>query len=190
MGYPASAMGTQLRAYVEHQFLTDLQFYGVPTVGFSFDWSNPCQEGHVTRYLDGMLEEMSDVGVNRADARPVAEGWLDFIHGGGDAPLFVFWLFLRLRDGDAWRKVKGQATIPRHVWERLSDHSRDVCTSETTYDARWSGTLWLLDGDVHAVNPPKLDPYERSQVAAKTRGRQCHLRCSVNRLCHASGIAW
>jgi hypothetical protein len=52
------------------------------------------------------------------------------------------------------------------------------------------GTLWLLDGDVHAVNPPKLDPYERSQVAAKTRGRQCHLRCSVNRLCHASGIAW
>ena len=51
------------------------------------------------------------------------------------------------------------------------------------------GTLWLLDGDVHAVNPPKLDPYERSQVAAKTRGRQCHLRCSVNRLCHASGIA-
>jgi hypothetical protein len=21
----------------------------------------------------------------------------------------------------------------------LSDHSRDVCTSETTYDARWSG---------------------------------------------------
>ena len=139
MGYPASAMGPQLRAYVEHQLLTDLQFYGVPTVGLSFDWSNPCQEGHVTRYLDGMLEEMSDVGVNRSDGTPVAEGWLDFIHGGGDAPLFVIWLFLRLREGDAWRKVKGQATIPRHVWERLSDHSRDVCTSETTYDARWSG---------------------------------------------------
>jgi hypothetical protein len=102
---------------------------------------------------------------------------------------WFFWLFLRLREGDAWPKVKGQATIPRHVWERLSDHSRDVCTSETTYDARWSGTLWFLDGDVHAVNPPKLDPYERSQVAAKTRGRRCHLRCSVNRLCHASGIA-
>src|SRR5437879_13857453 len=32
--------------------------------------------------------------------------------------------------------------------------------------------LWLLDGDVHAVNPPKLDPYERRQVAAKTLGRQ------------------
>jgi hypothetical protein len=90
MGYPASAMGPQLRAYVEHQLLTDLQFYGVPTVGLSFDWSNPCQEGHVTRYLDGMLEEMSDVGVNRSDGTPVAEGWLDFIHGGGDAPLFVF----------------------------------------------------------------------------------------------------
>src|SRR5436853_7585831 len=86
-----------------------------------------------------MLEEMSDVGVNRSDGTPVAEEWLDFIHGGGDAPLVVFWLFLRLREGDAWRKVKGQATIPRHVWERLSDHSRDVCTSETTYDARWSG---------------------------------------------------
>src|SRR5205807_6670155 len=54
MGYPASAMGPQLRAYVEHQLLTDLQFYGVLTVGLSFDWSNPCQEGHVTRYLDGM----------------------------------------------------------------------------------------------------------------------------------------
>jgi len=86
-------MGPQLRAYVEHQLLTDLQFYGVPTVGLSFDWSNPCQEGHVTRYLDGMLEEMSDVGVNRSDGTPVAEGWLDFIHGGGDAPLFVCLFF-------------------------------------------------------------------------------------------------
>ncbi len=189
MGYPASAMGPQLRAYVEHQLLTDLQFYGVPTVGLSFDWSNPCQEGHVTRYLDGMLEEMSDVGVNRSDGTPVAEGWLDFIHGGGDAPLFVFWLFLRLREGDAWRKVKGQATIPGMSgsdWRTTAEMSVRL-KQHTTPDG--PGTLWLLDGDVHAVNPPKLDPYERSQVAAKTRGRQCHLRCSVNRLCHASGIA-
>jgi len=96
MGYPASAMGPQLRAYVEHQLLTDLQFYGVPTVGLSFDWSNPCQEGHVTRYLDGMLEEMSDVGVNRSDGTPVAEGWLDFIHWWRRRPTLCFWLFLRL----------------------------------------------------------------------------------------------
>src|SRR5438874_7247734 len=29
------------------------------------------------------------------------------------------------------------------------------------------GTLWLLDGDVHAVNPPKLDPYERAEPGCR-----------------------
>jgi len=189
MGYPASAMGPQLRAYVEHQLLTDLQFYGVPTVGLSFDWSNPCQEGHVTRYLDGMLEEMSDVGVNRSDGTPVAEGWLDFIHGGGDAPLFFF--------GSSSGFAKEMLGVRSRVKQRSPGMSGSDCRTTAEMSVRLKqhttpdgpGTLWLLDGDVHAVNPPKLDPYERSQVAAKTRGRQCHLRCSVNRLCHASGIA-
>jgi hypothetical protein len=127
-------MGPQLRAYVEQQLLIDLAHYGVSPTGLSFDWSNPCQEGHVTQYLDGILEEMSDVTVNRSDGTPTAEGWLDFIQGGADAPLFVFWLFLSLHEGDTWRKVKGESTIPHHIWERLPDYSKDRCAD----DARWS----------------------------------------------------
>src|SRR5439155_24560626 len=138
-GYPASAMGPQLRSCVEQQLLNDLEQYGVATAGLSIDWSNPCQEGHQTKYLDGFLEAMSDVRVNGSDGIPVAEGWLDFIHGSGDAPLFVFWLFLALREGHTWRKVKDQPTIPTHVWERLPDRSKDLCMPEHAYDATWHG---------------------------------------------------
>jgi hypothetical protein len=111
----------------------------VPTVGLSFDWSNPCQEGHVTRYLDGMLEEMSDVSVNRSDGTPVAEGWLDFIHGGGDAPLFVFSSSSGFAKEMLGVRSRVKQRSPGMSGSDCLDHGRDVCTSETTYDARWSG---------------------------------------------------
>jgi hypothetical protein len=134
LGYPASAMGPRLQGYVEQQLLRDLAHYGLAPAELSFDWSNPCQEGHQTTYLDGLLEEMSDVVVLGPDGTAVAEGWVDFIHAGGDAPLCVFWLFLSLREGDAWRKAKDRPTIPLHVWEQLPDQSKVLCAA----DARWS----------------------------------------------------
>ncbi len=43
VGYPASAMGPQLHAYVEQE-LTDLERYGVSTPGLSFDLVQLMQE--------------------------------------------------------------------------------------------------------------------------------------------------
>jgi len=87
-------MGDRLRREVERQLLLDLEHYrpGSPGEKLTIDWSNP---GHCTDFLGGSLESMSDVVVRCSDGKVVADGWIDFVHGGGDGlPLFVFWLFL------------------------------------------------------------------------------------------------
>lgn len=137
-GYPASEMGPQLLEYVERQLLGDLRHYGVSTDGLAFDWSYPCQEGHRTKYLDGHLEEMSNVSVLDPSGRAQARGWIDFVHGARDAPLFVFWLVLDLRDRDGWRAVKSEPGLPTHVWAQLPERSKQLCMTEETYDARWA----------------------------------------------------
>jgi len=67
-----------------------------------------------------------------------AEGWIDFVHGGGALPLRVFWLFLDLIENGLRKKVKDDAGIPSHVWEMMSDASKDAAAVEGNYDARWA----------------------------------------------------
>lgn len=133
-------MGRSLRLEVERQLLADLDHYrpGSSTSGCSIDWSDPCQEGHSTDALGGVLEEMSDVLVRDRDGNLVAEGWLDFVHGGAALPLHVFWLFLDLVEAQGSIRVKDDVAIPEHVWSRLSDASKDACASDGRYDARWA----------------------------------------------------
>lgn len=131
-------MGPRLLEYVEKQLLDDLRHYGVSTDDVRLDWSDVVQEGHVTQYLDGMLEEMSDVAVVGLDGEQRARGWIDFVHGAPDAPLVVFWLYLDRRDGDAWTSLKDRPNLPVHVWSELSERSKLLCTTEGKYDARWS----------------------------------------------------
>jgi hypothetical protein len=81
---------------------------------------------------------MSDVLVRRADGTVIADGWLDFVHGGGDLPLFVFWLFLDLIDDDGRSvDVKQDSAIPLHVWQGLPLVSKNACAVADRYDARW-----------------------------------------------------
>ena len=131
-------MGPVLLAEVERQLLADLAHYGVSQPDLKIDWSAACGEGHCTRHMDGYLEELSGLGVLGASEETVAEGWLDFVHGGDSFPLFVFWLFLSIRANGEWTKVKGEPVIPEHVWERLPDQSKEACCKEGSYDARWS----------------------------------------------------
>ncbi|MBV9358776.1 MAG: hypothetical protein JO023_24990 [Chloroflexi bacterium] len=138
--YPASSMGPCLRVMVEQQLLEDLRHYGVASDGLALDWSHPCQEGHWTEYLDGSLEEMSDVAVRDRSGEAVAKGWIDFVHPAADGRLVVFWLFLRLRRGQCWHAAKNSPTIPAHVWQQLSERSKaDVAT-----DARWHADPLVL----------------------------------------------
>lgn len=134
-----SQMGDRLQAEVERQLIADLKHYypDLPSDDVAVDWSGSCQEGHVTRVLDGVLEEMSDVVARDGTGNVVASGWLDFVHGAEDLPLHVFWLFLDLHDGETIRRVKDDAAIPDHVWLRLSVESRNACLGEARYDSRW-----------------------------------------------------
>src|SRR5688572_9110193 len=93
LGY-TEGMGPKLRLEVERQLLCDLARYGVEVKGLTVDWSDTCPEGHTTTFLDGTLENWSGVRVWTKGGTLVAEGWLDFVHGGGSNPLFVFWDFL------------------------------------------------------------------------------------------------
>ena len=63
---------------------------------------------------------------------------MDFVHGGGANPLFVFWLFLSILREGKWVKIKRDPTIPEHVWAALPGESRTLCASVSEYDARWS----------------------------------------------------
>jgi hypothetical protein len=133
-------MRDRLRREVERQLLIDLAHYRHGRSGeeLTIDWSNPCQEGHCTDVLGGRLEAMSDVLVRRADGTVIADGWLDFVHGGGDLPLFVFWLFLDLIDDNGKSvDVKQDPAIPPHIWQTLPSYSKAACAVSDHYDARW-----------------------------------------------------
>ena len=123
---------------VERQLLADLKHYGVSLEKPRFDWTECCQEGHCTEVLGGTLEDQSSVCVLSESGEAIAEGWMDFVHGGEDNPLFVFWLFLSVRRGEQWVKVKSSNTIPEHVWAALPLASKLQCSRSQTYDARWA----------------------------------------------------
>jgi hypothetical protein len=136
----AAQMGDTLRSEVERQLLLDLHHYSpdLTKERLTIDWSDACQEGHCTDLLGGTLEEMSDVHVRTGSGRLVADGWIDFVHGGRNLPLFVFWLYLDLVGTGGARRLKHDASIPQHVWERMPDESRDACAAEGSYDSRWA----------------------------------------------------
>lgn len=137
-------MGPQLQAEVESQLLKDLATYGVDIDRLKFDWSEACQEGHCTTALDGNFEEVSDVRVMNLHGELVAEGWIDFIHGGGNNPLFVFWLFLTARRDGKWIRLKTQPHIPAHIWAQLPYATKRLCSYATEYDARWTSDPTVL----------------------------------------------
>jgi hypothetical protein len=149
-------MGPLLRREVEKQLLADLVYYGICQPGLRINWSDACQEGHCTRALDGNLEELSEVMVEDSRSDAVAKGWMDFIHGGGDRPLFVFWLFLSLHRDGKRVEVKSAPTIPAHLWSRLPDHTKRLCARAGEYDDRWSDDPLVREWSSNAPSNPPL----------------------------------
>jgi hypothetical protein len=130
----SAQMGPQLLAEVERQLLDDLHHYDINGPHLRIDWSEACQEGHCTTYLDGNLESLSGLAVSGPGGEVIADGWFDFIHGGGENPLFVFWLFLSA----GGHKLKTEPRIPEHVWRALPEASKRLCARQGVYDAQWS----------------------------------------------------
>jgi hypothetical protein len=131
-------MGARLRREVEQQLIADLRHYGLVANGLSIDWSQAVQEGHMTEVLEGTLEALSGLVVRNSSGAAIADGWMDFVHGGGENPLFVFWLFLAVGAGAERRKVKAGAVIPNHVWLLLPEASQRLCVIGHGYDSRWA----------------------------------------------------
>ena len=131
-------MGAALRAEVERQLISDLAPYGIVGTGLQIDWSNVSQEGHCTHFLGGLLESLDGLVVRNSSGEAIADGWLDFVHGGEGNPLFVFWLFLASVSSSGRHKLKSEALIPEHVWEQFPDRTKWLCTREHVYDATWA----------------------------------------------------
>src|ERR1022692_1822199 len=134
----SAQMGPILLAEVERQLIADLANHGLSQADLRIDWTDALGEGHCTRHLDGNLEELSGLAVIAPNGEIVAEGWMDFVHGGDDFPLFVFWLFLDIKVNGDWQAVKKIPEIPKHVWDRLPDRSRNTCVTQDSYDSRWA----------------------------------------------------
>jgi hypothetical protein len=131
-------MGPMLQAEIEHQLLEDLLHYNVNTENVFFDWSDTSIEGHRTSYLDGEIENWSGISVIDSSGQVIAEGWMEFIHGGGDNPLFVFWDYLIIYENGVKRDAKTKSGIPRHIWEKIPDTSKQLCAKAGSYDSNWS----------------------------------------------------
>lgn len=137
-------MGLLLQAEVERQLLEDLHHYGVSGSGLTIEWWDACGEGHCAEVWGGQLEEVSDLVVLNEAHDKIAEGWMDFIHGGDGNPLYVYWLFLSMFENGQWRRAKVKPVIPDHVWNRLPDETKRTLANAESYNARWAEEPHIL----------------------------------------------
>jgi hypothetical protein len=121
-------MGLKLREFVEFQLILDLNHYVLSEKSFNrkdvnFDWSESCVEGHDISYLDGKVENFSNIAVCDLSNNLIAHGWMEFIEIKKE--LKVFWWFLF--SGDKYEiQEKHENEIPPHVWDVLdSDKKND-----------------------------------------------------------------
>ncbi|RZK27784.1 MAG: hypothetical protein EOO61_22960 [Hymenobacter sp.] len=113
----SNQMGPQLRELVEHQLLKDLLHYGIAREGLRFDWSSSCIEGHSANYLDGSLENFSNIALCNEQNAIVAEGWMEFILASEF--FLVYWDNLNIwRNGEQIASKK-HFGIPPHIWEKI-----------------------------------------------------------------------
>jgi hypothetical protein len=146
--HEVAMMGSALRAEVERQLLRDFQYYepAAPGQPVSIDWSAALQEGHTATVLGGALESLSDVYLRDSAGEKVGDGWMEFVYGGVGHDLFVFWLFLKLRDAAGrWRDVRNEATIPEHIWKRLPEATKSVCGRDRKWSRDPKAVAWQRD---------------------------------------------
>lgn len=119
-------MGPKLRQFVESKLLLDLNRYMASGSAISsnevhFDWSESCVEGHRSFWLDGEIENFSNVALFDTNKKMIAEGWMEFIET--EVGIEVFWWFLR-SGSDYSIQSKISNHVPRHIWDKLSDNLR------------------------------------------------------------------
>ncbi len=69
-------MGLKLRQLVEKQLSNDLRNYKVVQKKLKFNWSESCIEGHDLDFLDGSVENFSDIAVYDNKDKLIAKRWI------------------------------------------------------------------------------------------------------------------
>jgi hypothetical protein len=119
LGY-SSSMGPQLRQLVEKQLSNDLENYGIKNRELKFDWSDSCIEGHVTKYLNGSVENYSGICVFSSQNELLAEGWMEFIHQ--DNFFLAYWDLVTTWNADKKLSEKKDIGIPKHIWNLIPNN--------------------------------------------------------------------
>jgi hypothetical protein len=109
----SSSMGPQLRNLVERQLADDLENYGINNKELKFDWSNSCIEGHMTEYLDGVVENYSGITVFNSQSELIAEGWMEFIHQNNF--FLAFWDYVTTWENNKKIAEKINFGVPNHI---------------------------------------------------------------------------
>lgn len=123
----SDCMGPKLRNFVEHQLVLDLNKYVLSEKSFNrkdvtFDWSESCLEGHRTSYLDGEVENFSNIEVSDLSDNLIAHGWMEFIETKNE--LKVFWWYLS--SGEKYEiQEKHNNEVPVHVWNSLDSDTQN-----------------------------------------------------------------
>lgn len=100
---------------VEDQLIKDLEYYGIRSKEYYFDWSEATQEGHVVHVLDSRLESQSNVSVYSKKDRLIAKGWIDFVHDEKTGFARLYWEGATIFVGDKSTKIP--FGIPDHIFE-------------------------------------------------------------------------
>jgi hypothetical protein len=120
----SECMGPQLREKVEELLSKDLMQYGLNEDRFKFDWSESVIEGKRTTYLDGAVENFSEIYVFNGNDEIAAEGWMEFIHNKNENFFIVFWEYLSIFINGKEVEVKKDSGVPTHILNMLPFSTR------------------------------------------------------------------
>lgn len=112
----AIIMGPELCKEVERQLISDLTYYtNASSQDYKFDWSKSSVEGHLSEFMDGKLENFSNIGIANDNDEVIGFGWMDYVLESEENIFLVYWEFLNI-NGIEYKKRVG---IPPHIWNKL-----------------------------------------------------------------------
>ncbi|MBE7463590.1 MAG: hypothetical protein HS116_08810 [Planctomycetes bacterium] len=134
-----------LRAYVEAELIVESNKLGVSMIGWRFDWSDTCPEGHPFQYLDGLLENLGNVSIFGLSPDERANGSIDWVLDAQEGRPRIYWEDLYVYQNGVWIQIAKFKSIPDHIWNTLSEESKQIAKKGGAYSCENSCTKNHLD---------------------------------------------
>lgn len=128
---------------VERQLLADLDYHGFSNL--KLDWTSSRSFGRTVQVRGDRLARFVDILLYNDCGETVGRGEFGFLVLTVELEFRVFWSELRVKGETI---MPGKGTIPRHVWQSLSEEQRSwlIMDSRNEYKAEQPG-LMLVDGE-------------------------------------------